>query len=98
LLNAIEEYSLTYEETRYDKSTISDAVRTLFNVRQKEDEDLVAYTSRFKTIRNITVNQIGDEIQLPNVVKNAMKQNKKATEESCQKKAWERLMAFIYIR
>jgi hypothetical protein len=56
LLNAVEEHSLSYEETRYDMSTISDAVRTLFNIRQKEDEGLVAYTSRFKTIRNITVN------------------------------------------
>lgn len=97
MLNAIEERSLSYEETRYDMSTISDAVRTLFNIRQKDDEDLVTYATRLKTIRNITINQIGDEIQLPNVVKNAMKQNKKATKESCQKKGWERLMAFIFI-
>jgi hypothetical protein len=33
LLNAIEEHSLNYEETRYDMSIVADAIRTLFTIR-----------------------------------------------------------------
>jgi hypothetical protein len=37
LLNATKENSLSYTETRYDMSIISDAVRTLFTIRQKDN-------------------------------------------------------------
>jgi hypothetical protein len=97
LLNAIEEHSLNYEETRYDMSIVSDAIRSLFTIRQNEGEDLVTYTSRFKTLRNIAVNKIGDEIQLTNVVNNDLMANASRTKDVSQKKAWERLMAFVYL-
>jgi hypothetical protein len=53
LLNAIEEHALSYEETKYDMSSISDAMRQLLTIRQKDDEDLITYTERFKTVVNV---------------------------------------------
>jgi hypothetical protein len=80
---------LSYVETRHDMSIVSDAIRSLFTIRQKEDEDLVKYTSRFKTLHYITVNQIGNEIQLTNVVNNYLVANTNRTKDVAQKKAWE---------
>jgi hypothetical protein len=78
-------------------SIVADAIRTLFTIRQKEDESLVAYADRTKTLRNIAVSQIGDEIQLTTIVNNELLKNHNQTEEAAQHKAWDRLMAFLYI-
>jgi hypothetical protein len=92
-----EEHCLNYEETRYDMSIVADAIRTLFTERQKEDESLVAYADRIKALRNIAASQIGDEIHLTTIVNNELLKNQNHTKDAAQHKAWDRLMAFLYI-
>jgi hypothetical protein len=57
----------------------------------------VAYADRIKTLRNIAVNRFGDEIQLTTIVNNELLKNQNQTKEAAQRKAWDRLMAFLYI-
>jgi hypothetical protein len=97
LLNAIEEHALQYEDTRYSMSIVEDALRNLLMIRQKEDEDLVAYTDRFKTIRTIAVNQVGQELELTSIIKELRGKNTTATDEELRKEAWEQFTAYLFI-
>ena len=98
LLNAIEEHALSYEETKYDMSIVADSLRSLLNIRQKEDEDLISYTERFKTIRNVAVTQLGGQIALHKIVKDAKQNNpNNKTDEEIQEAAWNRFLAYHYI-
>ena len=47
LLEAIKQHSVNYQENKYPMSTITDAIRNLVNLKQKEDESLIDYTRRF---------------------------------------------------
>ena len=49
LLKAIKQHVLNYQELRYEMSVISDEFTTFFGTRQKGQESLQDYTSRFKT-------------------------------------------------
>eukprot|EP00957_Ditylum_brightwellii_P019091 1436864-Ditylum_brightwellii.AAC.1 len=40
LLKAIKEHSLHYQETRYEKAIILDALRATINLRQQEHENV----------------------------------------------------------
>jgi hypothetical protein len=45
---AIKEHALNFQENRYSMSIILDAMRMLFNTKQKEGESLQDYTKRFR--------------------------------------------------
>ena len=49
LLNATEEYSMSYVENKYETSIVLDSLRNFINLRQKQDESLVDYTQQFKS-------------------------------------------------
>ena len=53
LLKAIEEHSVSYQENWYEMSIITNAIKNLFNLKQKEDESLIDYTGRFKSARDV---------------------------------------------
>jgi hypothetical protein len=44
LLKAIKQHALNYQEYRYEMSIITDALRTMINLKQKENESLQDYT------------------------------------------------------
>jgi hypothetical protein len=44
LLKAIKQHALNYQEHRYEMSIILDALRTLLNLKQKDNESLQDYT------------------------------------------------------
>jgi hypothetical protein len=44
LLKALRQHSLNYQEHRHEMSIILDALRTLINLRQREQESLTDYT------------------------------------------------------
>ena len=44
LLIVIKEHFLNFQESRYDMSIITDAIRTFINTKQKETESLQDYT------------------------------------------------------
>jgi hypothetical protein len=49
LLWAVKQRSLNSQEHRYKMSIILDALKTLINLRQRDQESLTDYTRRFKT-------------------------------------------------
>ena len=70
VLKAIKQHALNYKEHRYEMSIISDALKTMLLSKQKEDEDLVSYTKRFKTSVEVLKSHLGGPIILQNYVKN----------------------------
>jgi hypothetical protein len=68
LLDAIQEHSISYQENKYEMSIISDALKNLVNLKQKEDESLIDYTGRFKSARDILTAQIGGPLKLTKYV------------------------------
>mmetsp|Transcript_31752 Transcript_31752/g.77092 ORF Transcript_31752/g.77092 Transcript_31752/m.77092 type:complete len:178 (+) Transcript_31752:487-1020(+) len=70
LLKAIKQHALNYREHRYEMSIIADALRTLLLSKQKEDEDIVAYTRRFRTAAEVLESHMGVPIILQNYVRN----------------------------
>ena len=53
LLNAIEEFSISYQENKFPQAIVVDSFKNFFNLKQKEDESLHDYTRRFKSARDI---------------------------------------------
>jgi hypothetical protein len=41
-------HALNYQEYRYEMSIIADALRTMINLKQKENESLQDYTKRLR--------------------------------------------------
>ncbi|MGL6008756.1 MAG: hypothetical protein ACRC1D_04795, partial [Culicoidibacterales bacterium] len=68
LLKAIKEHALNYQENRYTMSIILDAMRTLMNTKQKENESLQDYTKRFRVARDVLKSHVGGPIILTKVV------------------------------
>ena len=46
LLKAIEEHMISYQENKYEMGIITDALRNLVNLKQKDNESLIDYTGR----------------------------------------------------
>lgn len=53
LLKAIKQHALNYQEHRYEMSIILDAIRSVVNCKQRDNESLHDYTRRFKTARDV---------------------------------------------
>ena len=53
MLKAIKEIALSYQETKYDMAVITDATKAFINLKQREGESLIDYTTRFKHARDI---------------------------------------------
>jgi hypothetical protein len=94
LLNAIEEHALSYEETKYDMSSISDAMRQLLTIRQKDDEDLITYTERFKTVVNVATTQLGGPIILTKIVDERRSKPPVIAYDDAKEEAWNRFLAY----
>lgn len=68
LIEAIEEHSIVYRENKYDAAIVIDSFRSLFRTRQKEDEDLVDYTRRFKSAKDVLESFYGSNLLLPKMI------------------------------
>ena len=68
LLQAIKQHALSYESTQYRMKTICDAMKSLVNLKQKEDESAVDYMQRFKAARDVFISHAGKEFNFPKVV------------------------------
>ena len=97
LLAAIEEHALSYEETKYDMSSVSDALRKLLTIRQKDDEDIVTYMERFKTVVNVAKAQLGGPVILTKIIEARRKQTPVISRDDAKEEAWERYLAFHFI-
>ena len=89
LLKAIEQHCISFQVNKYEMSTILDALKAVINIRQKEDESLVDYTARFKSARGVLTAQLGEPIEL--------KKYMTTSQITDKKKAYEELMAHVYL-
>jgi hypothetical protein len=99
LLKAIKEHSMSYQENKYEMSTIADSLKTFVNLKQKEDESLIDYTRRFKTSRDVLKSHIGGPIELPKYIATmtGYDANDPDKVKELKKEAFEQLSAFIYM-
>ncbi|KAL7564327.1 hypothetical protein ACA910_007179 [Epithemia clementina (nom. ined.)] len=96
LLKAIREHALNYQNNKYEMTVILYALRTLVNLKQREDEGLQDYTKRFKTCRDVLESHVGRPLELTKVVK-AKSGYDKTKHEEFVKLIFERFMAHVYI-
>ena len=68
LLKAIKQHALNYQEHRYEMSIVIDALRTMINTKQKDNESLQDYT-KLKTARDVLESHIGGPIELTKYMK-----------------------------
>jgi transcriptional regulator len=64
LLDAIEEHAMSYMENKYDVLIVLESLKSLFSLRQREDEDLVDFTKRFKSATDVADSHIGEKCVL----------------------------------
>ena len=69
-MKAIKEHALNYQENRYEMSIIYDAMKTLHNTRQKEEESLQDYSKQFRVARDVLQSHIGGPIIVTKVLSN----------------------------
>jgi len=101
LLKSIKLHSMNYQEHCYEMAIILDSMKTMFNIRQKEQESLTDYTKRFKTARdlNLLVSQVGGPIVLTRFVNSMPGVNKNISQDyqKSQEIAFEQFMAYTYL-
>ena len=69
LLAAIKEHSVSYQENKYPMSTITDALRNLVNLKQKDDKSLIDYSRRFMGARDVLKSQVGGKLVLHKIAR-----------------------------
>ena len=99
LLKAIKEHSLNYQESRYEMAIIVDAIKTVFNLKQKENENLQDYTRRFKTATEVLKSHIGGPVNLTKYVSNMKEYDKNDVDKikKLNEMAFEQLLAYLYL-
>ena len=113
LLKAIKEHSLNFQESKYEMSIITEAIKNFFNTKQKDNESLQEYTRRFKSAKDIMESHVGGPITLKKYIqlstdyKEDLKQHQDKNgnendkpniyEEKYIKNASSKLYAYIYL-
>ena len=68
LLQAIKQHALSYESTQYRMKTICDAMKSLVNLKQRDDEHPIEYLKRFKAARDVFISHVGKSFHFPRVL------------------------------
>jgi hypothetical protein len=69
MLQAIQENTMSYQENWYDAKIATNAIRNIMYTKQRDDEDLVDYTSRFKTAKDFLEAQLGGKLKIDKMAK-----------------------------
>jgi len=96
LLKAIKQQVLNFQESRYEMSTILEALKNMINVKQRDNETLQDYTKRFKTLAEVMELHIGGPIELTKFMSKMEEFNPKDEEsiEKCKAKAFKHFLTF----
>ena len=99
LLEAIKGHSVSYQENKYPMNTITDAIRNIVNLKQKEDESLIDYTRRFKVARDVLKSQLGGPLVLTEVAKElpGYDANNSSKIKECTEQAYQQWLSFVYV-
>ena len=68
LLEAIKQHALSYESTQYRMKTICDALKSVVNLKQREDESSIDYLKRYKAAWDVFYSHVGKNFCFPRVV------------------------------
>jgi transposase-like protein len=90
---------MNYQELCYEMTVILDSMKTMLNIRQKDQESLTDYTKRFKTARDLMVSQNGGPPVLTRFVDSMQGVNKNIQKDyqRFQEIAFEQFMANTYL-
>ena len=103
LLKAIKELSYSFQDTKYDMKIVTGAIKNFINLKQKDDESLIDYTTRFKTARDVMKAQLGADLILHKVVMADPDYIKAETDADVEnnkkitKKHYDRWQAYLYL-
>jgi hypothetical protein len=99
LLKSINLHSMNYQELCYEMAVILDSMKTMLNIRQKDQESLTDYIKRFKTTRDLLVSQNGGPIVLTRFVDSMQGANKNIQKDyqRFQEITFEQFMAYTYL-
>ena len=103
LLQAIKELSYSYQDTKYDMKIVTGAIKNFVLLKQKDDESLIDYTTRFKTARDVMKAQLGADLTLHKVVMADPDYVKAETDEDVKnnkvitRKHYDRWQAYLYL-
>jgi hypothetical protein len=100
ILQAIEEFSMSYLEHQYDAVIVLDALKNFINTKQKDDENLVDYTRRFKSSRDVLESHVGGKLQFTKMSQSDDDWDKTDTDKQkkCHERAYGRLIALLYLQ
>ena len=68
LLQAIKQHAMSFESTQYRMKTICDSMKTIMNLKQKEDEDGIEYLKRFKASKEVFYSHVGKTFAFPSIL------------------------------
>ena len=68
LLQAIKQHAMSFESTQYRMKTICDAMKTVLNSRQRDDEHGIDYLKRFKASKDVFYSHVGKTFAFPSVL------------------------------
>jgi hypothetical protein len=99
LLKAIKQQVMNFQESRYEMSTILEALKNMINVKQRYNETLQDNTKRFKTLAEVMELHIGGPIELTKFMSKMEEFIPKDDEsiEKCKAKAFEQFLAYTYM-
>ena len=99
LLDAIKAHSVSYQENKYPMNSITDAIRNLVNLKQKEDESLIDYGRCFKVARDVFKSQVGGPLVLTPIAEKIQGYDEKDPDKvkECREEAYQQWLAYVYI-
>ena len=60
---------MSYMESKYPPIIVVEAMKNLLNMKQLEDKEIVDYTRRFKSARDVLVSHLGGDLMIPKLAK-----------------------------
>ena len=99
MLVRIQQLSIQFQEKKYGTAVVVDAMKNLLNLKQTEDEDLVDYTRRFKSARDILESQWGSKIAFPKLSREdeAWDDNDAARQAQAKTNSYNKFLAYLYV-
>jgi len=99
LMHAIKEHALNYQDTKYEMSIVSEAYKTMLNMKQAEDEHVSDYTRWFKMAREVLESHLGGELLIPKITTkmSGLDINDKAKCDELTRQTAEAFFAYLYL-
>ena len=100
LLNAIEEHSLTYKENKYEASIVIDSLESFIKTKQRDDEDLVDFTRRFKSARDVMESHMGSPMVCVKMLESdpAFVKGTTSSHSICRDNAAAKIYSLLFLR